>query len=412
MEPVNVYAVVSPVILSLVAVEFAYCLWKRNGYYAFDDTLAAFATAIGHQVTNVFVAWAVYLGLRALHARFAWLDIAPTPVNWALLFLAVDFLFYWFHRVGHRVNVLWAAHAPHHSSEELNYAVAIRASVTQRAASFLFYWPLALVGFPAEMILPTVAVHLVLQFLPHTRVVRRLGLLEWVLNCPTHHRVHHAINPRYLDKNYGGTLIVWDRLFGTYAAEVEEPVYGVRPALRSWDPVRANLQFFIPLVRDAWRTRSTWDRLRLWLMPTGWRPRDLEPHPAHPPVEPETQVKYRTPVTPALRAYLLAQLPLALAVMLTITRDESRLGRGQMLLMGTLVWVAMISWGGLLEARAWAMRLELPKLLAFALAGVAVYAGGDWTSSVAHAWVLGPGALALAFVWLTGAGAVSRPATS
>jgi sterol desaturase/sphingolipid hydroxylase (fatty acid hydroxylase superfamily) len=387
MSPVNVYAVVSPAILALVLAEFLYCLYQGNGYYTFDDSLANFATAIGHQVTNVFVAFVMFLGFDWTQRTIGLFTIRPTFLSWALLYLGVDFLFYWFHRAGHSINLLWAAHAPHHSSEELNYTVAIRASLTQRAASFFFYWPLAVLGFPAWMIVPMVAVHLVLQFLPHTRAVRRLGFLETFLNCPTHHRVHHAINPQYLNRNMGGTLIVWDKLFGTYEPEVEECAYGVTPPLRTWNPIKANLQFFAPLWRDMLRTRSWWDKLRLGFMPLGWRPADLSPEPPEPPVRPGTQAKYRTEVPRGRQAYLLAQLPVALLVMLTVTRTDSPLDVAEKVAMGALIWVAMVSWGGLLEGRGWADRLELPKLFLFVGASVTVYAGQSWTSPRALAIV-------------------------
>jgi len=401
VTPTNVYAILSPAILALVLAEFLYCLHQKNGYYTFDDSIANFATAIGHQVTNVFVAFVMFLGFDWTERNLGLRRIEPSLASYALLYLGVDFLFYWFHRAGHSLNFFWAAHAPHHSSEELNYTVAIRASLTQRAASFAFYWPLALVGFPAAMIVPVVAVHLVIQFLPHTRAVKRLGFLETFLNCPTHHRVHHAINPQYLNKNMGGTLIVWDKLFGTYEPEVEECVYGVTPALKSWDPVRANLQFFAPLWRDAVAAESWRDKLRLWFMPIGWRPHDRPPAIEEPPARPGTQVKYRTPVSPGRKAYLLAQLPVALFVMLTVSRSDSPLSVTEKVGMGALIWLAMVSWGGLLEGRPWAQWLEASKLLLFATAGVVVYAEGQYASSAGLAAIGLGAAFALGFALLS-----------
>jgi hypothetical protein len=317
------------------------------------------------------------------------------------LYLAVDFLFYWFHRAGHTFNLLWAAHAPHHSSEELNYTVAIRASVTQRAASFFFFLPLALLGFPASMIVPTVAVHLLVQFLPHTRVVRRLGWLETFLNCPAHHRVHHAINPQYLNKNFAGTFIVWDRLFGTFEPEVEEPVYGLQPALRSWNPLRANIQVFATLWRDMRATRAWLDKARLWFMPLDWRAPSRPAATSEPEASPPgAQQKYRTPVPLGLRLYLLAQLVLALLMMLTVTRSDSALSVAEKTTMGALVWLVVTSWGGLMEARAWAARLEVFKLAIGVITALAVYTQGTWASPLGLAIVLAGGVLALAFVAL------------
>jgi hypothetical protein len=249
------------------------------------------------------------------------------------------------------------------------------------------------------MLVPEVAIHLVIQFLPHTRAVGRLGFLEAFLNCPTHHRVHHAINPQYLNKNLGGTFIVWDKLFGTYEPEVEPCAYGVTPALRSFNPWIANWQFFAPLLRDAVAAPSWWDKIRVWFMPIGWRPRGLPPSPDEPPVRAATQVKYRAKVAPLRQAYLLAQLPLALLVMLTVSRHDSPLRVAEKVVMSSLLWVAMVSWGGLLESRPWATWLEGPKLLAFVLAAGVVYGRGE-PSSPAALLAFGLGAaFALAFAF-------------
>ncbi|MEQ1919244.1 MAG: sterol desaturase family protein [Elusimicrobiota bacterium] len=269
---INVYSVATPAVLAIVTLEAAYCLYQKNGYYRFDDAMANFGTAIGHQVTNVAVAvfaFELFVGVRA---RWPLADWGTTPLSFAALYLSTDFLFYWFHRAGHGINFLWAAHAPHHSSEELNYTVGLRASLTQRLASFLFYWPLALVAKP-EVVLPLISLHLLIQLIPHTRVITRLPRwIEGWLNTPTHHRVHHGINPKYLDKNFGGSFIVWDKLFGTYAEETEPVVYGVLRPVNTWSPVEINLQYWKLFWRDAVDAPRWSDKLKLWFMPNGWRP--------------------------------------------------------------------------------------------------------------------------------------------
>ena len=248
----NVYAVATPVVLAVVALEAAYCLYQKNGYYRFDDAMANFATAIGHQITNVAVAALVFAFFTAIHSRWPVAEWGATPLSFAALYVSLDFLFYWFHRAGHGINFLWAAHAPHHSSEELNYTVGLRASLTQRLASFLFYWPLAFLAKP-DVVLPLAGLHLLFQLIPHTRVLGRAP--RWIeawLNCPTHHRVHHGINPKYLDKNFGGTFIVWDKLFGTHVEETEPVVYGVLRPVGTFSPIAINLQYWALL----WRRRE------------------------------------------------------------------------------------------------------------------------------------------------------------
>lgn len=344
----NAYAVATPIVLAVVAAEADWCLYQKNGYYRFDDAMANFGTAIGHQVTNAGVAVLAFSVFDGLHARWGLARWGEDAASFAALYLAVDFLFYWFHRFGHSVNLLWAAHAPHHSSDELNYTVGLRASVTQRLASFFFYWPLALVA-RAEIVLPLIGLHLLLQLLPHTRAVGRLP--RWIeawLNCPTHHRVHHAINPRYLDRNFGGTFVVWDKLFGTFAEEVETPVYGTLRPPESYGPVAINLQYWALLWRDAFDAPSWRDKARLWFMPTGWRPAGVPPRAAPPPVF--GRPKEAAVPAPATRALMLASLPVLLGLMLLVTRAESPLGLAGKAAAGALVWAGAIAWGAALDA--------------------------------------------------------------
>ncbi len=344
----NVYAVATPVVLAVVALEAAWCLYQKNGCYRFDDAMANFGTAIGHQVVNVAVAALAFALFTGLRARWPLADWGASPGGFALLYMSVDFLFYWFHRAGHGINFLWAAHAPHHSSEELNYTVGLRASVTQRLASFLFYWPLALVA-RAEVVLPLVGLHLLIQLIPHTRVIGRLP--RWIeswLNTPTHHRVHHAINPAYLDKNFGGTFIVWDKLFGTYAEEVEAPVYGVLRPLKTWSPVAINAQYWALLWRDALDAPSVPDKFKLWFMPNGWRPEGVPPRAPMPPVL--GRAKLESDLSPSVRRGLLLQLPVLLGAMWLVTSQGSPLGAWGKAALGAAIWLAVIAWGRILDA--------------------------------------------------------------
>lgn len=350
------YAVTTPVILSIIVCELGYCLWKENGFYKFEDSVANLGTAVANQVVNVPVHWAAFQAYAALHARFAWRRWDDGWLSWLVLLLGIDFLFYWFHRAGHRVPLLWAAHAPHHSSEELNYTVGARASVTQRAASFLFYWPMALLGFPAEKILPAVALHLLWQLWPHTRAIVRLPRwFEAVFNSPCHHRVHHAINDRYIDKNYGGVLIIWDKLFGSYEPESEAPVYGVKPQLRSACPIEANLQFFRMTWREAANARGLREWLAVWMIPSDWR----RPASRAPAPEPARELG----VPGRLKLYLALQVAAVLPVMLLVTRHDSPLSLSEKILFSALIWAAALAWGGLMERRIWAAPLETARVL-------------------------------------------------
>ncbi len=351
-----------------------------------------------NQCVNVLVAL-MMLPLYGWLAELApWKLDATTPLGFIGLFVGVDFLFYWFHRFGHRTNIGWAAHSPHHSTEEMNYAVALRASVTQRLFSFLFYWPMVLVGFSAEAVLATVAFHLVLQFVPHTRVIPKLP--RWIeswMNTPSHHRVHHARNDVYLDKNYAGFLIIWDKLFGTFEAEQEECSYGVTTPPNTWDPTVINFQFWARLARDAWATRSWFDKVRLWVMPTGWRPADLPPLNLPKWKVDGREVKFQSTELPGIRGYLVVQMLAAFPIMLLVSHHHSPLAGWQKVLLSALIWLMATAWAGMLEAKRWSVPLEMARVIAMGLA-LALWLSGSaalpWASLAAACWA------AASLVWL------------
>jgi alkylglycerol monooxygenase len=369
----NVYALLVPLLLVLIAVEFVYCMWRRPEYYNFQDSMANLATAIGNQIVNVGVGVLVYEGYKLLQARFAPWTIQPSAASSVFLFLAIDFLFYWFHRAGHRINILWAAHSPHHSSEELNYTVAARASVTQRLASFVFYAPLALLGFKPEILVPAILVHHVMQFWPHTRAIERLpAWFERYFNAPTHHRVHHGCNDLYIDKNYGGVLIIWDKMFGSFEPESEPVIYGIRPPLGTWEVVETNFYYFTYLWSVAKKAPRLIDKVLIWFMVLEWEPKGLPRQKSG--WKPEEQVKYATRLPEGAKLYMLTQLLPTIALMLMVSRDDSPLSPVEKVLVGLVVWAVVISWGGFLEVKAWAVKLEavrlavMPLMLAPALA--------------------------------------------
>jgi alkylglycerol monooxygenase len=366
MEKVNIYALLGPAILALVLVEFIYCLKKRNGYYSFQDSLIGLGTAIITQGINVAVAVGVLSVYSWIYEHWALAHIEPSPWSYLACYLGVDFLFYGFHRAGHRINILWAAHVPHHSAEELNYAVALRSSFTQRAASFLFYWPLALIGFSPEMILPVVALNLILQLIPHTRVVGRLP--NWIhswLNTPYHHQVHHAANPMYWDKNYGGTFIIWDRIFGTYQDQVEPLYYGVTIHPKSWDATYLNFHWFIVLWKDMVAATHWQDKILIWFKPPGWRPRNLPPYEKQPWRTAQEQIKFKTEAIPGSQAYLIFQLVVSMSTMFLVIRPDSPLSILQRVLLTVLLWANVTSWGAILQSRRFIYLAEYARIFLF-----------------------------------------------
>ncbi len=411
----NVYAVVTPFVLLLILAEIAWCVWKKNGYYEFQDSIASLGTAIINQCVNVAVAalWFPVLVWLSAHGLF---HFEATALNVVLLFLGIDFLFYWFHRFGHRTNIGWAAHMPHHSTEEMNYAVALRASVTQRFFSFFFYWPMALLGFKAQEVIAMVAFHLVLQLIPHTRVVPRLPafISSW-MNTPSHHRVHHARNDKYLDKNYGGFLIIWDKLFGTFEPETEECSYGVTSPPNTWDPTFINFQVWRQVAKDAVLAPKLFDKLRVWFMPTGWRPQGVPELPRGAWKDPEgRELKFQSVMLPGAKPYLVFAVALGFPLMLLVTRHDTALTIVDQVVLSALLWAGATAWGGILESKRWGAGLEAGRLaLTAALLGQLAVRGlmpatwalvGNVVLLASAAWVMVLGARAAAS---SGSGEVS-----
>ena len=391
----NVYAFITPIVVLLLIFEIVYSAVARKGVYSFQDTIANLGTGIGNQCVNLAVAFFVYKWYGWLYQFAPW-QVPTTWYSMLGLLIISDFVFYWFHRTGHRVNVFWAAHMPHHSSEEMNLSVGIRASFTQRIFQFLFFdWVLVLIGFSPEQVYAVAAVHLLLAYWHHTRLIGRLGWVERIFVTPSHHRVHHGVNPQYIDKNFSEFLIIWDKLFGSYEEEREEVCYGITHPPRTWDPVFINFQYWRQLWSDAWHTRRWWDKLRLWFMPTGWRPADLIGRSDVPPdrigYTLQQQQKYRSTPYPGMSGYLVAQVILGLAYMYLTINMAWPLSPVDRIALSFGLFAMITSWGGLLQARTWALPLELFRLLYMAGSAVFVLHRTDlahWTSWITVAAML------------------------
>ncbi len=303
-----------PLFFLLMGVELAWSAWSHRKVYRFNDFIANLGCGIGSQVVGAFTkafVFGVYLWTYD-HARL--FTLPSTALTWVVAFLLVDMLYYWFHRLSHEVNFLWAAHIVHHQSEEYNLSVALRQSWWQGLFSWWFYLPMALLGIHPLLIVTVGAINTLYQFWIHTKAIDRMGWLEHLLNTPSHHRVHHGSDAKYLDRNHAGTLIIWDKLFGTFQREEEEPVYGITTPLNSWDPVRANFHYWGELIALAQRCTRTWDKVLVFVKPPGWLPADLGG-----PVVPQAHVrsvyrKFETSPTLTVRRYVGVQFAVLLAV--------------------------------------------------------------------------------------------------
>ncbi len=274
-----------PAFLLLVLIEKFYGYYRGNDTVRNMDMISSLSSGFTNVIKDV-------LGISVAIIGYSWmvehLAIVHIKANWLVYlvaFLALDFSGYWVHRIAHEYNFFWNNHIVHHSSEEFNLACALRQSISVFVRIFTFFLlPAALLGVPGQVIAIVAPIQLFAQFWYHTRHIGHMGFLEKIIVTPSHHRVHHAINPQYLDKNYSQIFIWWDRWFGTFQQELPEvpPVYGITRPVQTWNPVKINFLHLWLLIKDAWRAEDFKDKLRIWFMPTGWRPLDVEKkYPVH-----------------------------------------------------------------------------------------------------------------------------------
>ena len=284
---------------------------------------------------------------------------------WWFAFIAYDFCYYWAHRMSHEMNILWAAHVVHHQSEEYNLTTALR-QTSGGFFVFIFYLPLAIIGIDPIIILSVGSLNLVYQFWVHTRHIDKMpNWFEAIFVTPSNHRVHHAQNPVYIDKNYGGVFILWDRLFGTYHPELdEEPViFGITKPLASWNPFWANLEVYIGLLKDAARANSWRDKIKIWFKRTGWRPADVAKTHPYPVFDPYRQVKYDVELTKLQKAYVLIQHVSTLGLSLLVLESASSLGSTELVFTLGCVAFGLFSLGYYQQLKSLAIAAEFVKVL-------------------------------------------------
>ncbi len=318
----QVIVLATPVFLAAMAIEWAVGRRRGRDTYRAADAMASVGLGVLSQLVAVGTR---FFGIGLYTLAFEHVALLRLPADawwvWVAALLGYDFLYYWYHRFGHRVAVGWAAHAVHHQSEDYNLSTALRQTGTGFLLGWLFYLPLALLGVPPLVFATVALVDLLYQFWVHTQQVGKLGWFDRWFCSPSNHRVHHAVNDAYVDRNYGGILIVWDRLFGTFAEEDDAKpcVYGTRSPLRSWDPLAANLQVYRELWAESRRASNGADRLRIWLKPPGWRPADVAARWPKPAFDLARVERYQPPTSPGrlvLAALLFGAVLAATSVLL------------------------------------------------------------------------------------------------
>lgn len=319
LSPSQIIVLATPVFLALILLEWTISRRRQRAAYGMADAITSLNLGMLSQTSAVFTKL-LTLGLyTAVSTHWAlwrsdgfWLSLP----GWLLALLFYDFCYYWLHRMGHEVAVLWAAHVVHHQSQAYNLSTALRQTSSGALLSWVFYLPMALAGVPPLVFAVVGLIDLLYQFWVHTEQVQRLGWFDRWFCSPSNHRVHHAVNDAYVDKNYGGILILWDRLFGTFKEEdARDPcVYGTRGLLNSWDPLWANAVVYRQLAHDSWHARSWRDKCKVWLQPPGWRPADVTRRAPKPAFDLEA---HRSLFAPAMSRPLRVWAALQFAALLT-----------------------------------------------------------------------------------------------
>ncbi|MFI5135581.1 MAG: sterol desaturase family protein, partial [Chitinophagales bacterium] len=350
----NVIVLSIPIFFFLIGIEIIYDRIKNKNLYRLNDAVANISCGIFEQITGVF-AKVFTVAMYAFVYEHARLFTIPDTWYWlVILFFGVDLAYYWAHRKSHEINLLWIGHVVHHQSEEYNLSVALRQGALQKFFTSFFYLPLALFGFSVEYFLLLAALNTLYQFWIHTEAIKNLGPLEWVMNTPSHHRVHHGRNPKYIDRNHAGVFIIWDRLFGTFQPEEEHPVYGITTPIQTWDAVMSHVRPFQNLWRD-WKIIPEWKyKLQLLFMKPGWLPQQYGGYRAPKEIFPETYVKFETKLNPQMNWYLLIHFILILAGTTFFLFGLSHMTEIEQIMFTLLISFSIMSTGLLFEGKQWA----------------------------------------------------------
>ena len=361
-----------PGFLLLVVLEIAYGYWKNKQTYTFIDTIASLSSGITNILKDSLGLALILISYPLLYDRLALMSWESSPWLYAVAFICIDFAAYWSHRLNHRVNFFWNQHIIHHSSEEFNLACALRQSISNLLGyGALFLIPAAFLGIPEKVINVLAPIHLFAQFWYHTKHIGKLGWLEYIIVTPSQHRVHHAINPIYLDKNLAAIFCIWDRMFGTFQEELssEPPVYGVLKPVQTWNPIWINFQHLWGLLSDAWYTKNWNDKLSLWFRPTGWRPTDVaERFPRQLITDVKSQQKYQPLTSNFRKAWALFQLLGVTSILLFFLAQFGQLSVDLRIVLGGMIGLSIFGYTSLLDGYTWSYRFEYVRLfICFAL---------------------------------------------
>lgn len=367
----NILAFAVPLFVSFMILEYVVARRKKLPYFNLHNSIANVAVGIAERLMDVWVVGLFYFVYDYLQKNYGLFDIKPNLLLWILLLLCTDFMWYWYHRLAHEINVFWAAHIVHHQSEDFNYTVSARITVLQAFIRTGFWTILPLLGFPASMITSILLVHGLYPFFIHTRLIGKLGILEYILVTPSHHRVHHASNEQYLDKNYGDVFIIWDKLFGTFQKEEDdvEIKYGLTHPLKSYSFLWQHFHFMAELTYAVRRTPGTWNKVKLLFS----KPENVDPA-VREIAEERFRIKQSdAPFDAPLNRYVVWQIGLTMGLLFIFILFEHYIPISQQVLISLAILLTLINCGAIMEQKQWVYYLEFLRLLTLTIGFILAY---------------------------------------
>ena len=352
-----------PFFMVLILIELLYATKKNKQTYSTIDTIASLSSGVSNSIKNLLGLGVLLISYPYLLEQLSIVKLDNQWWVWMVAFIFIDFAGYWSHRISHNINLFWNNHIIHHSSEHFNLACALRQPISDVIRYYpLLLLPAAILGVPEQLIAYIAPLHLFLQFWYHTEHIGKLGWLEYVFITPSQHRVHHAINAPYIDKNLGQIFSFWDRLFGTFQEELDDepPRYGVLKAVQTWNPIRINFLHLIQLITDAYRTSSYWDKLRIWFMPTGWRPVDVtDAYPIEYIEDIHGFERYDTKPSIFFQYYAILQLVAILGLFILMLRGYTQLSHVELIFFSVYLGTTIYGYSDLFDLKYSGYVIEL-----------------------------------------------------
>jgi len=354
-----------PIFFILIGVELLIERLTHKELYRLPDGIANMSCGITSQLSGLFLTVFGIGVYQVVFENLALFTIERNWLYWLVLFLLVDLAYYWAHRMSHQINLFWGGHVVHHQSEDYNLSVALRQSSIQIIWTFAFSLPIAFLGFETFDFALVSAFNTLYQFWIHTETIGKMGWFEYVFNTPSHHRVHHGRDPKYIDKNHAGSLIIWDKMFGTFQPEEEKPTYGITKPLNSWNAAFANVSHYVEMGKDLKRIPSWSDKIRYLFKKPGWLPAYLGGYRAAPQVDKSTYRKYDTPAPMLLNLYVLFQYILCLIGTALFLFNANAFSLVEKAIVAILISIVVVNSGVLFEQRPWAKYSEWIRIVVY-----------------------------------------------